>query len=98
MRKTELGTEPLHYRRNITLPEGEFVAKKVFHFALKCRIGTSEIVENSKPEQIIMKQFRHGADARKRVSSDGQATPGYFLHDIELSSGRGDGGGSLSQK
>ena len=92
MGKTELGTGPLHYRRNITLPEGEFVAKKVF--ALKCRIGTSEIAENSKPEQIIMKQFHHGADARKRVSSDGQATPGCFLQDIELSSGRGGGGGS----
>ena len=26
------------------------------------RIGTSEIAENSKPEQIIMKQFHYGAD------------------------------------
>ena len=43
-----------------------------------------------------MKQFRHGADAGKRVSSDGQATPGYFLHDIDLSFGRGGGGGMNS--
>ena len=93
MRKTELGTEPLHYRRNITLPEGELVAKKAFHFALKCRIGTFEIVEKSKTDKVIMKQFHHGADARKWISSDGQATPAVFLHDIELSSGRGGGGG-----
>ena len=62
--KTERGVNLLHIARNITLCGGGFVAIKVFHFALKCRIGTFEIAENSKPEQIIMKQFHLGADAR----------------------------------
>ena len=65
--KTERGVNLLHFARNITLCGGGFVAIKVFHFALKCRIGTFEIAENSKPEQIILKQFHHGADARKPI-------------------------------
>ena len=82
--KTERGVNLLHIARNITLCGGGFVAIKVFHFALKCRTGTFEIAEYSKTEQIIMKHIHQGADARKRVSSDGQATPRRFMNDIEL--------------
>lgn len=39
LRKTKPGVQVLHKRANITHARGQFVAKKAFHFALKCCIG-----------------------------------------------------------